>query len=174
MYRITLVPVLGANTVVSTLFSDTEELACPCSRLSVPNLQFPTEPAILRAISNNSHSQIVVHVSYIWIVLSTRWMWARRQQIYIDNTQQVIQASLMRQEKCILLDEAWVRLKELELLDQAVQGASSNKKASRNASFLCLMTTCTSRDNLYKLSPLPFFRFFHFLFAFWVQFVLEN
>ena len=63
MYHSTLVPVLGTNTVVSTLF-DTEELACPCSRLLVPNLRLPTEPAILRAISNDSYSQTVVHVSY--------------------------------------------------------------------------------------------------------------
>ena len=38
MYHSSLVTVLGTNIVVSTLFPDTEELACHCSRL-LPSLQ---------------------------------------------------------------------------------------------------------------------------------------
>ena len=40
--------------------------------------------------------------------------------------------------------------------------------------FLCLMTTCKSKNSFSNLSRLPFFCFFHFLFTFQDQFISEK
>jgi hypothetical protein len=60
-----------------------------------------------------------------------------------------------------LLENACQNLRQLELLIQASQGASSNKWGIKNASFFVLYNTLKKWKVLYNLSSLPFLRFFY-------------
>ena len=75
------------------------------------------------------------------------------------------------QENGILLEAAWGCL---SCLAKHFKGLQAMRKAADLLLFLCLMTTCKSKNGFSKRSLLPFSHYFRFLFAFWDQMRLDK